>query len=373
MSSTTNPMQQLWRNHLQRSLVMHLAVLAGLLAYVVVTDALHDLWVIFSPKSPTVIGISFVDSVSSVSPKAPLPSATDVGQSAVLSKVKMPEMVKKSTGSTKPQLQPTVAESVNKKANSVQRQVSKVSKVTKTSMDRKVNLKQQASEKSNHSSPVGIKNVDKTLSKSSAATKSQISNAQQIAAKKVIATGKKIVETADVKKTKTQVVEKEGKKNTQVPHKTSAAQIQDQAQTLRHKSLSSEATKKAQEEAQKAKQAQLDAAREKKRLADLAQQRKQQQELGLIAQYSQMMVGHIQSHALFSAGMENRQVKLKVNIDLSGAVQSVLLINSSGEASFDRLAINAVYKASPLPLPEDASIAKRMTVINLTIKPDMLN
>jgi colicin import membrane protein len=46
-------------------------------------------------------------------------------------------------------------------------------------------------------------------------------------------------------------------------------------------------------------------------------------------------------------------------------VESVKVSQSSGNAAFDRQAMAAVQKASPLPIPDDPSIAKDFAEITL--------
>lgn len=368
--SATETQDKQWRGHLQRSFMAHLALLVALLVYVVVTDALSGLWAMFYQKPPAVIGVTFIDKVPNMPkkvqalPTKPIAQPQKSSQAEVVKKIKMPEMPQQSSQKLAPKK--TKPAQVNKPVKAVQRQVSKVSKVTKTSMDRKVNLAQKATEKSSFPSTRKIDSPGKKITQEPIKTKAQVSNAQQIGAKKVIASGKAVVEQTDVKKSLDKVVAKPEKKAEE------SQEVSEKNKKQAEKRAQADA-QRAKEEALKIKQAKLAAEQEKKHLADLEHERKLQHELGVIGQFSQMMIGHIQSHALFNEGMENRQVKLKVQLDLSGHVKSVLLMNSSGEASFDRLAINAVYKASPLPLPEDEAIARKMTVINLTVKPDALH
>ena len=70
--------------------------------------------------------------------------------------------------------------------------------------------------------------------------------------------------------------------------------------------------------------------------------------------------------------MEQLSARLRIQLKRDGYVQSVALTQTSGNASFDRLAINAVYKAAPLPLPDDDAISQQMSTINLVIQPDRL-
>lgn len=54
----------------------------------------------------------------------------------------------------------------------------------------------------------------------------------------------------------------------------------------------------------------------------------------------------------------NLTVVLKISLDKAGNVLSVTVSQSSGNAAFDRQAVLAVKKSSPLPLPPDPSMAK---------------
>jgi colicin import membrane protein len=56
---------------------------------------------------------------------------------------------------------------------------------------------------------------------------------------------------------------------------------------------------------------------------------------------------------------------LKITLDKNGNVLNVIVTQSSGNAAFDRQAILAVQKSSPLPLPPDPALAKKF--MNLTL------
>lgn len=61
----------------------------------------------------------------------------------------------------------------------------------------------------------------------------------------------------------------------------------------------------------------------------------------------------------------NLTVTLKISLDKTGKVLSVSVAQSSGNPAFDRQAILAVQKSSPLPLPPDPNMAKDF--MNLTL------
>jgi TonB family protein len=59
------------------------------------------------------------------------------------------------------------------------------------------------------------------------------------------------------------------------------------------------------------------------------------------------------------------KVTLQISVDVSGKVQNVTVEQSSGNTSFDRQAVLAVQKASPLPMPKDAVLVGEFRVITL--------
>ena len=58
-------------------------------------------------------------------------------------------------------------------------------------------------------------------------------------------------------------------------------------------------------------------------------------------------------------------VTLQIDLDSKGDVQSVTVVQSSGNAAFDRQAVIAVRKSSPLPMPKDSDLVKKFQVIKL--------
>ncbi len=64
-------------------------------------------------------------------------------------------------------------------------------------------------------------------------------------------------------------------------------------------------------------------------------------------------------------------LRCKVNVKVipGGDVASVRVIESSGDAVFDRSAENAVLRASPLPMPKDAAIARHFRDFNFNFEP----
>ncbi len=58
-------------------------------------------------------------------------------------------------------------------------------------------------------------------------------------------------------------------------------------------------------------------------------------------------------------------VVLSISLNLQGQVGSVQIIKSSGNSAFDRQAVLAVRKSSPLPMPKDKALAKQFEHIKL--------
>jgi colicin import membrane protein len=52
-----------------------------------------------------------------------------------------------------------------------------------------------------------------------------------------------------------------------------------------------------------------------------------------------------------------------------GEVMGVEIVKSSGDATYDRQAENAVRKASPLPVPEEARLFQKFRRFNLVFSP----
>ena len=55
---------------------------------------------------------------------------------------------------------------------------------------------------------------------------------------------------------------------------------------------------------------------------------------------------------------------LRVRLIPGGEVLSADVVETSGDGAFDRSVVAAVYKASPLPWPEDRDLAARFRDIN---------
>lgn len=68
---------------------------------------------------------------------------------------------------------------------------------------------------------------------------------------------------------------------------------------------------------------------------------------------------------------DNAEAEFMVTVLPGGSVMNdgVKLLKSSGNAAYDSAAERAIYKAQPLPLPQDATLARMFRELHLTVKP----
>jgi colicin import membrane protein len=135
----------------------------------------------------------------------------------------------------------------------------------------------------------------------------------------------------------------------------------------------------------KEREAQLQQMREaRKKQEALRKQREaleQQRQAQLAAQDAPILneyEAHIQNKISQSwmrplSARNGMQATLQINLMPGGDVANVKLIESSGDESFDLSATQAVWKASPLPVPSDAGVFTRnYRVFNLVFAPEDL-
>lgn len=67
---------------------------------------------------------------------------------------------------------------------------------------------------------------------------------------------------------------------------------------------------------------------------------------------------------------ENTRCVLLIRVGPGGLVKEVKLLTSSGEPALDRSAQNAVFRASPLPVPEDPELFEKFREIKLVVRPE---
>nr|VFK23561.1 MAG: colicin import membrane protein [Candidatus Kentron sp. MB]VFK27943.1 MAG: colicin import membrane protein [Candidatus Kentron sp. MB]VFK74472.1 MAG: colicin import membrane protein [Candidatus Kentron sp. MB] len=131
-----------------------------------------------------------------------------------------------------------------------------------------------------------------------------------------------------------------------------------------------EAARKKKEEERKRKEAERAL---QKKLAAEQTKRESRQRQRLRDQYRQEYITDIKSEVERNwvrtiGSAKGLKCKLKVTQIPTGEVVNVAVIASSGNTAFDRSAVAAVFKSSPLPRPKDSSIFDRNIV--LTFSPE---
>lgn len=90
-----------------------------------------------------------------------------------------------------------------------------------------------------------------------------------------------------------------------------------------------------------------------------------------VARYKGMIQSKIKRNIVMPPDVsENAEVVFMVIVLPGGLVMdNVKLIKSSGNAAYDSAAERAIYKAQPLPMPQDAALARMFRELRLSLKP----
>jgi colicin import membrane protein len=180
-----------------------------------------------------------------------------------------------------------------------------------------------------------------------------------------------------------QKVEAERKRKAELEAKKKAElEAKQKAEQAAKQQAEAEAKKKAEAAAKKKAEA------EAKRKAEAAQRREAEQALqqqlaaeqagveaarvqGVVAQYIGYIQERIERSWLRPPGSAvGLSCVVQVSLIPGGEVARVQIVRSSGDPVFDRSVETAVYKASPLPLPPDASLFKNFRDLRLIFKPN---
>lgn len=134
-----------------------------------------------------------------------------------------------------------------------------------------------------------------------------------------------------------------------------------------------EAARKKEEAARKKKEAErkrreAEKARQKKLAAERAEQARQREQLlnRYRIEYVTDIKSAVERNWIRPPGMaKGLECKLKVIQTSNGDVLDVSVTTGSGNVAFDRSAVAAVFKASPLPKPRDPEVFDRTVVLTL--------
>lgn len=140
--------------------------------------------------------------------------------------------------------------------------------------------------------------------------------------------------------------------------------------------------KKQQADAEKAAALAKEKAAAQKTQEDLAKKQAAEQQASLDAQRKAQLSGEVDKYkALIINAISQRWIlpenanralssQFRIRLAPNGAVLEVSLTRSSGDPILDRSAQAAIYKASPLPVPSDASTFNLFRDISLTVRPE---
>jgi colicin import membrane protein len=122
--------------------------------------------------------------------------------------------------------------------------------------------------------------------------------------------------------------------------------------------------KHAEQERIRAEQARIQAEQERVRAEVEAAKATQ------VGRYQDMIRSKIRRNIVMPPDVpESAVAEFKVTVLPGGDVMDVELLKSSGNAAYDNAAERAIYKAQPLPLPDDAGLQKMFRELRLTIRP----
>ena len=94
-----------------------------------------------------------------------------------------------------------------------------------------------------------------------------------------------------------------------------------------------------------------------------------QADSGEINRYVAAIANRVRQSFTILPGLEGLSCTVRITLVPGGEVAGVQIVRSSGNATFDRQAENAVRKASPLPVPSDPRLFQQMRSISFVFDP----
>jgi len=134
------------------------------------------------------------------------------------------------------------------------------------------------------------------------------------------------------------------------------------------KKRKADAEKKRKKEAEKKRKAKA----EKKRKAEKAREQEKQDAYSALGSLVGAIKGKIEGNWSNRLACSGQEVTISVKVNISGEVTAVKILGDSGDDACRRSAENAVYKASPLPFPDNPRIFKWLDQeFQIIFKPDV--
>jgi colicin import membrane protein len=132
------------------------------------------------------------------------------------------------------------------------------------------------------------------------------------------------------------------------------------------------AEKKRKKEAAAEKKRKKEAAAEKKRKAEVAREQEKQDAYSALGSLVGAIKGKIEGNWSNRLACSGQAVTISVKVNISGEVTAVKILGDSGDDACRRSAENAVYKASPLPFPDNPRFFKWLDEeFTIIFKPDI--
>ena len=134
------------------------------------------------------------------------------------------------------------------------------------------------------------------------------------------------------------------------------------------KKRKAEAEKKRKKEVEKKRKAKA----EKKRKAEEAREQEKQDAISALGSLVGAIKGKIEGNWSNRLACSGQEVTISVKVNISGEVTAVQVVGDSGDDACRRSAENAVYKASPLPFPDNPRFFKWLDQeFQIIFKPDI--
>ena len=160
------------------------------------------------------------------------------------------------------------------------------------------------------------------------------------------------------------VIEKKRKKE---PDRSAIAQ-EETSKAKAEKKRKAEAEKKRKKEVEKKRKAKA----EKKRKAEEAREQEEQDAYSALGSLVGAIKGKIEGNWSNRLACSGQEVTISVKVNISGEVTVVKVVGDSGDDACRRSAENAVYKASPLPFPDNPRFFKWLDQeFQIKFKPDI--
>lgn len=160
--------------------------------------------------------------------------------------------------------------------------------------------------------------------------------------------------------------------------KKQLAEMKKQQQALQKKRDEQAAAQQAEQLAQAKRQETLEKAeQEQKRLAEIEQAaraaKRNERIAGEVDKYKALIIQAISREWILPDQVDSQlSSQFRIHLAPNGVVLEVNLMRSSGDPVLDRSAQSAIYKASPLPVPNDPDAFNQFRDIHLTVRPEQV-